>query len=60
MTRKDYESIAYAMACTYRGISDNDTAGHMLFRRAVFNLADELQRNNPRFDRAKFCAACYG
>lgn len=60
MTRKDYESIAYAMAVTYRSIADNDTAGLRLFRQAVFNLADELQRDNPRFNRATFCAACYG
>lgn len=60
MTRKDYQAIAYAMAATYRGIADNDTAGLRLFRQTVFNLADELQKDNPRFDRAKFCAACYG
>lgn len=60
MTRKDYRSIAYAMAVTYRGIPDNDTAGLRLFRQAVCNLADELQRGNPRFKRATFCAACYG
>lgn len=60
MTRKDFQVIAYAMSVTYSTIPDHDTAGLRLFRQAVFNLADELQRDNPRFDRAKFCAACYG
>ena len=57
MTRKDYKSIAYAMARTYRSIADDDTAGLRLFNQAVFNLADELQRDNARFNRAKFFAA---
>lgn len=60
MTRKDYQAIAWAMVLTYRAIEAGDTHGMKLFRQAVFNLADELQRDNPRFNRVKFCEACYG
>ena len=57
MTRKDYEVIASAwkaISATYRG----DTSAEKAIHHSVQEIADSLERNNPRFNRDKFIAAC--
>lgn len=49
MTKKDYELIAGVFART----AWDDIAKSM-----AVNLAIELEKDNPRFDRAKFLTAC--
>ena len=59
MTRKDYILIAAAMLLTRLNYGPSWNAN--LFRAlddASKALADELARDNPRFDRAKFLTAC--
>lgn len=46
MTRKDYVRLAEALR-----ISES-------VEEAASNIADVLKRDNPRFDRARFYAAC--
>ena len=61
MTRKDYRIIA---ECIYNAVPDSPRA--TAFERGQFDacdqiaimLADALASYNPRFDRAKFLAAC--
>lgn len=56
MTKKDYELIAHAIENTGR-IYFEPAEQETLF--AVANvMAGELKRDNPRFDRSKFLAAC--
>jgi hypothetical protein len=59
MTRKDYVLIA--------GILNNsndaarkfqDTQGELMLTHVAIELADALQGDNPRFDRARFLDAC--
>jgi hypothetical protein len=51
MTRKDYKLIAEVIAVnmfdSYEGKVD-----------LVDNLANKLEQDNPRFDRARFLEAC--
>mgnify|MGYP001581387785 FL=1 len=56
MTRKDYIVIARAIAraCT-RPINPDQLSGVVHCADA---LADELKRDNPRFDRGRFLKAC--
>jgi hypothetical protein len=56
MTRKDYELIAAAMRQADRYCeTDNQRRG---VQRACLTLADVLETDNPRFDRARFLDAC--
>jgi hypothetical protein len=54
MTRKDYNLIAGVFSGIAEVIDINETVGADLARR----LADEFEQDNPRFDRARFLAAC--
>jgi hypothetical protein len=49
MTRKDYVMIAKVFA---------RSAGDDLAKLLAEDLADKLQADNPRFDRARFIEAC--
>lgn len=53
MTRKDYELIAAAIRRA------SDAPGYAERNKFVsMELADALYRDNPRFDRSRFLAAC--
>jgi hypothetical protein len=54
MTRKDYQLIAQVFANVGEMVELSETIGADLAR----NLADALQTDNPRFDRARFLEAC--
>jgi hypothetical protein len=54
MTRKDYQLIAEVFANFGKIIILEETIGADIAR----NLADALKADNPRFDRARFLAAC--
>jgi hypothetical protein len=54
MTRKDYQLIAEVFANFGKMIELNETIGADIAR----DLADALQGDNPRFDRARFLDAC--
>lgn len=56
MTKKHYEMIAAAFAATK---PEGRTAYHEeQWKYDVVALADVLERDNPRFDCARFYAAC--
>jgi hypothetical protein len=54
MTRKDYQLIAEVFANLGQIIDIKETVAVDLAR----NLADALETDNPRFDRARFLEAC--
>ena len=54
MTRKDYQLIAEVFANLGQIIDIKETVAVDLAR----NLADALETDNPRFDRARFLVAC--
>lgn len=54
MTRKDYVMIAEVFAQFGQMIELEETIGADIAR----NLADALQADNARFDRARFLTAC--
>jgi hypothetical protein len=54
MTRKDYELIAGVFAGIAEIIDINETVGADIAQR----LADALEEENPRFNRARFLSAC--
>lgn len=69
MSKKDYELIAaevrFSMkpTCPYEYTDHARTVGFYDGRQAALqefanNLAQELGRDNPRFDRARFLKAC--
>lgn len=61
MTKKDFELIADALLRSRPiPISDirADAMRRNVFRMAVDNVADALATTNPKFDRARFLAAC--
>jgi hypothetical protein len=58
MTRKDYRLIAEAIRYTAEGIDTDDEGAHQALVNVASNLSVELRRDNPRFDRTKFFAAC--
>lgn len=63
MTRKDYQAIAYAIAgarVAIKAKEPNDSQQDLLdgTSYAADYIADALARDNPRFDRARFLAAC--
>ncbi len=51
MTKKDFQLIAEVLANAWWG--SNDQKSHI-----AHDLADALTTTNPRFDRARFLAAC--
>ena len=53
MTRKDYNLIAEVLSYSLNAIIDD-----MALEALASNFADELALDNPRFDRARFLAAC--
>lgn len=63
MTRKDFELIAKAMRAARNDYADNSLT-HSTARRGIDNAIAELSYaladTNPRFDRARFVAACKG
>ena len=69
MTRKDYEWIAGVLYYNRRNMglpSQNESAKDCAIRTGyevalndvAYMLADGCQRDNPRFDRARFLKAC--
>ena len=54
MTRKDYQLIANVFNDLAQVIELKGTVAENLIKM----LADDLQADNPRFDRARFLAAC--
>ena len=56
MTKKDYEALAQALAMTKPEIYLGAELGQ--WRTDVQAIADALQYDNPRFNRAKFLEAC--
>lgn len=65
MTRKDYIAIAKALDCAFEtAITHPDTAATtsaaavMGVQFAAMKIAAVMGAENPRFDRAKFLAAC--
>ena len=57
MTRKDYQLIADTFA-KFGKIRDLDQSINWSGADLARNLADALQADNPRFDRARFLDAC--
>lgn len=62
MTKKDYVLIARAIMDA-RPIKSRDAHlhvrnGHTTCDGVAQNVADAMQRENPRFDRARFLTAC--
>lgn len=57
MTKKDYELIAQAFRAVtdVLDVSDDEYRG---VREVAVAIALRLADNNPRFDRARFLAAC--
>ena len=53
MTRKDYVLIAETIKEAHRLTSEKAGAGVV-----AYMLANTLQADNPRFDRARFLSAC--
>lgn len=55
MTRKDYVLIAEAFKVAAEAVDYPERLGALL---AANEIAHRLERDNPRFDRARFMAAC--
>lgn len=62
MTRKDYELIARALRSSRLHLPAMDPQYRVgakdQWETTVEEVADELERENPRFDRNKFLIAC--
>lgn len=71
MTKKDYELIAFAIRAQINGTNQEirEFGGEQAKEYGLFNrvngmkmvawsIADDLQAENPRFDRVKFLNAC--
>jgi hypothetical protein len=64
MSRKDYELIAHRIRMGRNDVLIIEPAGDyrhgllVAYKRMACDLADDLGRENPRFDRKKFLAAC--
>lgn len=60
MTRKDYELIAKSLNSSFEaGSYWRHSIPSELYSDIVNDLADKIELENPRFDRAKFFSACY-
>lgn len=57
MTRKDYIALADTILAAKRATPDTD-ATILGIDIATRSIADALAADNPRFDRARFLAAC--
>lgn len=57
MTRKDYQLISEVFA-RFGKIQQLDQSINWTGADLARNLADALQADNPRFDRARFLTAC--
>jgi hypothetical protein len=57
MTRKDYQLISQVFA-NFGKIQQLDQTINWTGADLARNLADALQADNPRFDRARFLEAC--
>ena len=61
MTRKDYIALARALTAA-RANNRTGDANRALYNNGIDNaaacIADALAADNPRFDRARFLAAC--
>lgn len=51
MTKKDYELIASVINKTFPLLDEQK-------RKLVWDMADELEEQNSKFDRKKFLTAC--
>lgn len=61
MTRKDYVLIADAIATVQGEVNRSQYSdANMVLARITEELAHELRSTNPRFDSARFIAACRG
>jgi len=59
MTRKDYTALAADLHRIHCGIAIGDTDKAMdAFSITIKAVADAMQRENGRFDRQRFLAAC--
>lgn len=61
MTRKDFELIAHTLltsASAVRPITVAEKAAEAQYNHTCHLFADRLALVNPRFDRARFLAAC--
>jgi hypothetical protein len=59
MTKKDYEAIATAFRVERPG-KNWDANKHVQWDADVNAVSLVMQRDNPRFDRTRFLAACRG
>jgi hypothetical protein len=57
MTRKDYVMIASTLKGMQRQFKEGEEGNTLLWILAQ-QFANELQADNPRFDRARFLTAC--
>jgi CRISPR/Cas system-associated protein Cas10 (large subunit of type III CRISPR-Cas system) len=69
MTRKDYETIAaafrsanyYFSSSMFFGVGEKESAEKKAALNYTANqLADRIAADHPKFDRARFIAACKG
>lgn len=59
MTRKDFEAIAnIATNARLDAVNRNSTDGIEAVYGMALDMSDYFATDNPRFDRAKFLAAC--
>lgn len=56
MTKKDYKLIASVM----QDVLEDPCLYESIWATTVEKLAAALQKDNPRFNKEKFVAACYG
>lgn len=65
MTRKDYELLAGALrkvkpTCDPNEGGDAFASRQLEWAACCLSIADALEGDNPRFDRARFLSACGG
>lgn len=63
VTKKDFEAIAGAIKDAAMALPDADATGHdniqaQVMRSMAASIATSLATTNPKFDRARFLAAC--
>ena len=56
MTRKDYERIASAISKAFYGLDDSRHRDSV--RMVAMMVAEELAKENPRFQMERFMSAC--
>lgn len=61
MTKKDYEAIASVIRKQWSELTAGpDSAALITLDLTSKGIADVMEQDNPRFDRARFLAACRG